>query len=177
MWEAGCRNAAEPWRRLHEEGFGGCLRIATEWATWRRRSEESDNGAAGRVPPARTIARAMLAARDSLARAEAVMVAAVEGAVPTLATARGLMEQFHRMLRAGTPKALSGWITGTKASLLASFGRGITDDEAAIRAALTDAWSNGFTEDSITKLVRRQIYGRGKLDLLRARLITSAPAV
>ena len=37
-------------------------------------------------------------------------------------------------------------------------------------------WSNGATEGSITKLklVRRQMYGRGKLDLLRARLVTSA---
>ncbi|MGE0415433.1 MAG: hypothetical protein AB7O80_01395 [Acetobacteraceae bacterium] len=57
MWEAGCRNAAELWRRLRDEGFGGYLRIVTEWATRRRRSEQPDGGAAGRVPPARTIAR------------------------------------------------------------------------------------------------------------------------
>jgi transposase len=34
-------------------------------------------------------------------------------------------------------------------------------------------WSNGQTEGQITKLklVKRQMYGRGKLDLLQARLI------
>lgn len=176
MWEAGCRNAAELWRRLRDEGFGGCLRIVTEWATRRRRSEQPDGSAAGRTPPARTIARAMLAGRDRLARAEAVMVAAVEAAVPALAAARDLVDRFHRMVRARTPDALPAWITDATSSMLASFGRGIVDDQAAVRAALTEPWSNGVTEGHVTKLklVRRQMYGRGKLDLLRARLVTPA---
>lgn len=176
MWEAGCRNAAELWRRLRDEGFAGCLRIVTEWATRRRRSEQPDGGAEGRVPPVRTLARAMLADRDHLARAEAVMVAAVEAAVPALAAARDLVDRFHRMLRARTPDALPAWIVDTNDSMLASFGRGIVADQAAIRAALAEPWSNGVTEGSVTKLklVRRQIYGRGKLDLLRARLVALA---
>ena len=175
MWDAGGRNAAELWRRLREEGFGGCLRIVTEWATRRRLSERPDGGASGRVPPARAIARAMLADRDRLSRAEAVTVAAVETAVPALLAARNLVERFHCMLRARTPAALSAWISDTKDSLLASFGRGIANDQAAVRAALIEPWSNGTTEGSITnpKLIRRQMYGRGKLDLLRARLIVA----
>jgi transposase len=46
-------------------------------------------------------------------------------------------------------------------------------NEAAVRAAITSVWSNGQTEGQITrlKLVRRQMYGRGKIDLLQARLI------
>jgi len=48
--------------------------------------------------------------------------------------------------------------------------------EAAVAAALSEPWSNGQTEGQITKLklVRRQMYGRGNLDLLRARLIAPA---
>jgi transposase len=40
-------------------------------------------------------------------------------------------------------------------------------------AAITSPWSNGQTEGQITKLklVKRQMYGRGKIDLLQARLI------
>jgi transposase len=36
-------------------------------------------------------------------------------------------------------------------------------------------WSNGQTEGQITKLklVKRMMYGRGKLDLLEARLIAA----
>jgi transposase len=177
-WEAGSRNAAELWRHLRAEGFGGCSRVVTEWATRRRRSEQPDGGAVGRVPPARTIARVMLVGRDRLARAEAVMVATVEAAVPALATARDLVERFHRMLRARTPNALPAWLTDASASMLAAFGRGIAFDQAAVRAALTEPWSNGPTEGHITKLklVRRQMYGRGKLDLLRARLLVPASA-
>ena len=58
-------------------------------------------------------------------------------------------------------------------SLIASFASGIARDRAAVRAAITEPWSNGQTEGQITKLklVKRQMYGRGKLDLLQARLI------
>ena len=46
-------------------------------------------------------------------------------------------------------------------------------DKAAVSAAITTSWSNGQTEGQITKLklVKRQMYGRAKLDLLQARLI------
>jgi transposase len=42
-----------------------------------------------------------------------------------------------------------------------------------MNAAITTSWSNGQTEGQITKLklVKRQMYGRAKLDLLQARLI------
>lgn len=46
-------------------------------------------------------------------------------------------------------------------------------DRLAVSAAITLPWSNGQTEGQITKLklVKRQMYGRGKLDLLQARVI------
>jgi transposase len=60
--------------------------------------------------------------------------------------------------------------------VLASFGKGLAADQSVVAAAMTHPWSNGQTEGQITKLklVRRQMYGRGKLDLLRARLVGPA---
>ena len=60
--------------------------------------------------------------------------------------------------------------------MLASFGKGIAADLDAVKAALTEPWSNGPTEGQITKLklVKRQMYGRASLDLLRARLVAPA---
>ena len=57
-------------------------------------------------------------------------------------------------------------------SLIASFARGLARDRAAVHAAIDTAWSNAQAEGQITKLklVKRQMYGRGKLDLLQARL-------
>ena len=48
--------------------------------------------------------------------------------------------------------------------------------QASVAAALSLPWSNGQTEGQITKLklVKRQMYGRAKLDLLRARLLGAA---
>jgi len=48
-------------------------------------------------------------------------------------------------------------------------------NRGAVAAAMTQPWSNGQTEGQITKLklVKRQMYGRAKLDLLRARLLQS----
>lgn len=40
-WSASCHNGAELWRRLKAEGFRGSLRVVTEWATRRRRSERN----------------------------------------------------------------------------------------------------------------------------------------
>lgn len=56
---------------------------------------------------------------------------------------------------------------------VADIASGVVRDEAAVRAAITSPWSNGQTEGQITrlKLVRRQMYGRGNIDLLQARLI------
>lgn len=68
---------------------------------------------------------------------------------------------------------MAPWVADTVGSLLASFGKGIMADFAAVRAALTEPWSNGQTEGQITKLklIKRQMYGRAGIDLLRARLV------
>jgi transposase len=68
---------------------------------------------------------------------------------------------------------LDPWIASASVSLIASFASGIIQDKPAVRAALTEPWSNGQTEGQITKLklVKRQMYGRAKIDLLQARLI------
>jgi transposase len=175
-WCGGCRNGAELWRRLRNIGFMGGLRVVTEWATRRRRAEKTAHETARKVPPVRLIARLMTAMRDHLTKADAMMVAAVEHAVPALTSARTSVEQFHQMLRAGDVGALPAWIADAAGTLLSSFVRGVVADQAAVSAALEEPWSNGQTEGQITKLklVKRQMYGRGKLDLLRARLLTPA---
>ena len=172
-WESGCRNGAELWRRLRTAGFSGGVRVVAEWATRRRRNEKAGLMLSRTAPPGRLLSRLLTTRRDHLSKADALMVAAIEAGVPALVTARDLMERFHCMLRTGDADALTPWLADTGDSLLASFGKGIRADLNAVRAALSEPWSNGQTEGQITKLklVKRQMYGRARLDLLRARLV------
>jgi transposase len=174
-WASGCHNGAELWRRLRAGGFRGGLRVVSEWATRRRRSERAGPGLIHTAPSARLLSRLLTTQREHLSKSDAIMVATVEIGVPALATARDLLERFHRMLRARDAHALAPWVADTSGSLFASFGRGIRADLAAVKAALTEPWSNGQTEGQITKLklVKRQMYGRARLDLLRARLVAA----
>jgi transposase len=173
QWASGCRRGAELWRRLTARGFRGSLRVVSEWATRRRRAEKADAKNLQRIPSARTIARLMTIGRDTLSKAETVTIAAIEAGVPTLVEARGIIAEFHIMIRRKAVAGLSPWIERARTSLVASFASGVAKDEAAVRAAITLPWSNGQTEGQITrlKLVKRQMYGRGKIDLLQARLI------
>ena len=171
QWASGCRNGAELWRRLQARGFGGSLRVVAEWATRRRRAETSGDRLR-RVPAARAVARLMTTARDHLSKADTVMVAAIETEVPTLVEARSLVDRFHAMIRKRSLD-LDGWISDASPSLIASFASGVRKDRRAVAGAITLPWSNGQTEGQITrlKLIKRQMYGRAKLDLLEARLI------
>lgn len=80
------------------------------------------------------------------------------------------------MVRNGEHDNLEGWLTEAESGLLASFARGLRADKAAVTAALREPWSNVQTEGQINKLktLKRQMYGRANLDLLRARLVAAA---
>jgi transposase len=78
----------------------------------------------------------MTVGRDTLSKADTVAVAAVEAGVPTLVEAREIIAQFHGIIRRSAAAELSSWIERARASLVASFARGVTNDEAAARAAI-----------------------------------------
>jgi transposase len=77
------------------------------------------------------------------------------------------------MIQRRKHKRLDDWLADARTGLMSSFASGIGQDSAAVRAALTEPWSNGQTEGRNTKLklVKRQMYGRANLDLPRARLV------
>ena len=71
---------------------------------------------------------------------------------------------------------LGEWLETVRASgyaSLKSLATGIGQDVLAVRAALELPYSNGQTEGQVTrlKLLKRQMYGRAKLDLLRQRVL------
>jgi hypothetical protein len=91
---------------------------------------------------------------------------------PALVVARDLMYRFHAMIRRRNSTDLDLWISDAAPSLPGSFVRGIVQDRAGVHAVLTQPFSNGQTEGQNTKLtlVKRQMFGRAKLDLFWGRL-------
>jgi transposase len=107
--------------------------------------------------------------RDMLSKADTITIAAIEAGVPALVEARVIIADFQQMLRCKMDAGPIPWIDRAQNSLVASFANGVAKDEPAVRAAITSPWSNGQTEGQITKLklVKRQMYGRAKIDLLQ----------
>jgi transposase len=118
----------------------------------------------------------MTIARDRLSKAETVRVAMIETSVPLPVEAREIIAAVRSMIRSKSLTDLQSWIEQVKTSLVASFANGIMKDHDAVAAAIESNWSNGQTEGQITKLklVKYQMYGRGKIDLLEARVIGPA---
>ena len=104
------------------------------------------------------------------------MMTMIEKAVPDLFAARDLLDEFHAIVRARKRGCLDDWIDRARTGLLASLATGLAADRAAVDAALSEPWSSGQVEGQITKLklLKRQMYGRAKIDLLEARLVQAA---
>ncbi|PWC56070.1 transposase [Azospirillum sp. TSO22-1] len=64
----------------------------------------------------------------------------------------------------------------SSATALRSFAQGLAADLDALQAALQEPWSNGPVEGQINrlKLIKRQMFGRAKFDLLRQRVLCTA---
>ena len=84
-----------------------------------------------------------------------------------------------RRLDGSSPKAFEAWLAEGRdcgVRVVESFTTSLDQDGAAVRAALTLPWSSGHAEGQINrlKLLKRAMYGRASLDLLRRRLILAA---
>jgi transposase len=87
-----------------------------------------------------------------------------------------LTQTFMYMIREQRGILLDTWLQEAEESHLPefeSFARGIHQDKPAVLAGLTLPWSNGPTEGHVNrlKLLKRSMYGRAKLPLLRARVL------
>jgi transposase len=135
-----------------------------------QKADKGDPSALARAPSARTVARLLTVGRERLSKAETITAAAIESGVAVLVEAREIILEFQGIIRRKALVDLDAWIKRATASLVAAFADGVSKDKAAIEAAIASPWSNGQTEGQICKLklVKRQMYGRGNLDLLQA---------
>lgn len=97
----------------------------------------------------------------------------------TVAAAYRLAQEFAAMARQRGGARLDAWLAdvdGCDVPALRRFATGLRADLEAVRAGLTESWSNGPTEGFVhkRKLVKRQAYGRAGFAVLRQRVLLAA---
>ena len=121
---------------------------------------------------------AWLCMRDpaTLTADETAVLDIVQTAHPEGAVLYRQIQAFRDVVRTRPPDGLTLWMADVDVHgcrELQRFVGGLRRDEAAVQAACREPWSNGQTEGHIhrLKLLKRSMYGRAKLDLLRIRLL------
>jgi transposase len=95
---------------------------------------------------------------------------------PNLAEAMRLSTSFGQLVRQRQPEQLDSWLAQANCSNLSPFRRfakSLREDYNAVKAGVTLPISNGPVEGHINrlKMLKRQMYGRAKLDLLERRFL------
>jgi transposase len=85
-------------------------------------------------------------------------------------------EEFVKIVRGQGSMSIRLWIVkafNSAVKELKSFANGLQKDFLAVKEAIVSEWSNGQTEGQVNrlKLLKRQMYGRAKFDLLKARVL------
>jgi transposase len=125
---------------------------------------------------ARSAVWLLLRNESKLTAKDAKMRANLINADKEIAAADGLAQRFAEMVRKRLPEKLDAWLSDAEACLiteLRNFAKGLSQDYAAVKAGITMAWSNGPVEGHINrlKLVKRTMYGRAGMDLLKKRYL------
>ena len=94
---------------------------------------------------------------------------------PQLNTALDLAEELMAMFRRQSSTTLADWTARATASGdvdLKNLAASLLKDAAAVEAAMSQPWSNGPVEGQVGRLktIKRQMYGRAGMALLRARV-------
>ena len=118
----------------------------------------------------------MLLQREELNDEQQSMVEQLCQLFPAIERAKQLAEEFSRIVRERLPDQFNGWLRAAMQSKLkevVSFARGLSEDHEAVMNALRYKWSNGQLEGQVNrlKLIKRQMFGRAKFDLLMARVL------
>ena len=185
-WQEGCRVGMRLFRELREQGYPyGASNVMRFVATLRREEAAghppgSRQRAAPRpVPTARHVAALLLRRPEKRTDEEQAYLTRLRERDATVATMAALTDAFTTLVRERGGARLEEWLGRAETEApppLQRFARGVRADLDAVRTGLTEAWSNGPTEGHVNKLklVKRQMYGRAKFDLLRQRVLMAS---
>ncbi|MFC5647489.1 transposase [Kitasatospora cinereorecta] len=166
----GCHSAL----RLHRELAGRGLTVS------HRLRDNADPTSRPPAPKVREVTRLILTHPDHRAEAGRVLVKELRDRCGELDDACDLISRFASMLvnRRGQEE-LDQWAADAEVSRLPElrgFATGLRKDWDAVMAGLTLRWNSGPVEGHVNriKMLKRQMFGRAKLDLLRKRVLLTS---
>jgi transposase len=186
-WNAGCRNARALCREIQSQGFQGKYSVVADYvsrfrAAQRRVSKHRDSGVVATLVEAdkpltpRVATWLVMRREEKLTDNEKQQLAELQAHEGDLAEAISLTQDFAALVRQRQPAQLDTWLERAAASCLQSFksfAKGLREDYEAVKAGVTLPWSTGPVEGQINrlKMLKRQMYGRANIDLLRQRIL------
>jgi hypothetical protein len=191
-WAEGITKVRHLFEEIRRRGYTGSFsHLARFLAPWRSGAPSLDDDEQEALAPVRvrtldamtgraisplTAAALCVKPRGQMTARQAASVDALKAGSAEFITMRRLAMQFRGALRSGTTERLDAWLTDARASgiyAMQRFAKTIRQDLEAVRNAVSEPWSNGQTEGQINKLktLKRAMYGRAGVDLLRARMM------
>ncbi len=168
-WADGCRNTAARWREVRAQGFrGGTVTVRAALAPFR---DQPLLPPARRPLAVRTVVGLLVRRPANLTEREQQRLAVLLARSDALAAAHRLTHAFATLLHERRGADLAAWIAEVKvvdSRELRAFAAGLERDRAAVRE-----WSSEPVEGHVNrvKLIKRQMFGRATLDLLRQRVL------
>jgi transposase len=177
---AGNRNSADLYRLLQARGFTGGYDAARRYLNRilgsSGRPGRRDRNAQPRrqaAPSARKLSFRVVNPKPG--RRSARILQRLREHDPRLNASLGLAEELMEMIRRKRSTKLGDWAVRAEASGasdLQHLAKSLLQDFAAVEAAMTEDWSNGPVEGHVNRLktIKRQMYGRAGMKLLKARV-------
>ncbi len=181
-WQEGTREAKQLYEEIQAQGFPGTVRIVQRFVQALRDEPEKITLAPATAGERFSANAATWLFIRNPAQLTAEKQAELELICQQSETARltyALTQQFLTMLRLRRGQEFERWLEAVEASQIAElrrFAHSLCQDKNAVVAGLTLSVSNGPVEAQVQKLklVKRSMYGRAKLPLLRQRLLHTA---
>ena len=188
-WNEGCHNGKRLYREIRERGYRNSEETCARFVAQLRRAEARGKPAssvprarqgsvAGLSPTAKNVAALFMRHEEKLEEEQEAYLGRLCEADEALADTRRLTQEFAEMVRRLEGEDLDGWLKDaeeSRSAAMQSFAVGLRKDLDAVRAGLTEKWSNGCVEGFVhkLKLLKRQGYGRAGFELLRARMLAA----
>jgi transposase len=172
----GCGNGAQLFREIRERGYAGSYSVVRGYLDQHRPARKPLPQA---PPTVRDVTGWITRHPDSLTEDDRPRLKAVLERCPELQAASGQVRTFAAMLTQLTGQHLPHWISDARDAGLpgiSSFAKGLEQDLDAVTQGLTTRWNSGPVEGRVNhiKMIKRQMFGRAGLPLLRKRVLLTA---